>query len=100
MAKNKKTVMIVIPPDGGFGWIVVFAAFWLAFVVDGCMMVFSIYKASLKEDLQVDEMAVMSIYSSQMGIHFLSGPLNSLIIQCTGFRASSIIGILTASLGE
>lgn len=93
-------VMIVIPSDGGFGWIVVLASFWLTFVLEGCVMVFSIYKASLKEELNVSQMHVMTIYSFQMGVFFLAGPLNSLIIQWIGFRPSSIIGILSLAVGE
>lgn len=40
-------------PDGGYGWVIVFAAFMSNLVVDGISTAFSEFKQSYKERYQV-----------------------------------------------
>lgn len=35
------------PPDGGYGWVIVFAAFMCNFIYDGCMYGFGVILPSL-----------------------------------------------------
>ena len=48
--ENKKELEPVLPPDGGFGWIVCAAAFLIQFIVLGTMNNFGILYVKLYED--------------------------------------------------
>lgn len=64
---------ISIPPDGGWGWIVVFASFICNFVADGAIYTFGIFLEDIANTYDTKSSTV-SIGSSLMtGFYFMSG---------------------------
>ena len=48
--REAKKLQVVLPPDGGWGWVVCAAAFFIQFVVLGTMNNFGILYVELYED--------------------------------------------------
>ena len=36
------TELLVVPPDGGYGWVIIFASFLLLAIVEGCVSAFGV----------------------------------------------------------
>lgn len=70
-------MQIVIPPDGGYAWVVVIAAFMSSFAVDGITYSFGkqMSEMSVKLDRRVTEISIIG--SIQLGIFYMSGPVTS-----------------------
>ncbi|CCD72668.1 MFS domain-containing protein [Caenorhabditis elegans] len=64
-------------PDGGYGWVIVFAAFMSNLVVDGISTAFSEFKQSYKERYQESDGLTVFIGSLIIGTYLLVGPLVS-----------------------
>lgn len=98
-------VNIVIPPDGGYGWIIVIAAFVSNFIVDGIAFSFSVsILPGLSKELNLPASKVAVISSVQLGIYYLFGPIACACVNHYGFRvvgavgsAISLIGVFIAS---
>lgn len=55
------TADVVVPIDGGWGWVVVFASFLCCLIVDGIVMNASIFYQSIRTEFGVDS-AEVSFY--------------------------------------
>ena len=64
---------IPTPPDGGYGWLVVFAAFFCNFIVDGIAFTFGVFVNDLRESFGVDMASAALIGSLNSGFYLLSG---------------------------
>lgn len=65
--------LIVVPPDGGWGWVVVLATFFTNFVADGTMYTFAIFVTDISTDIGATKTQVAIVNSLMAGFYYLSG---------------------------
>lgn len=67
------TTYMVVPPDGGWGWVVVAASFMCNLVVDGIIFTFGMMKDSVKADFGVSDSEVALVGALQSGFYLMAG---------------------------
>lgn len=92
-------ILLVVPPDGGYGWVIMVASFLCNAIVDGTMYSFAIYIPDLTAALDATEMQITSIGSVYVSMYYLCGPLVSALINQCGFRTAAIGGTLLTAVG-
>ncbi|XP_063827800.1 monocarboxylate transporter 6-like [Ostrinia nubilalis] len=83
---------ISVPQEGGWGWVVVFAAFWIMFILDGVSFTFGSLLSDMTADLGMADSLVALINSVAVALYFIAGPLASAFINRFGFRACVMSG--------
>ncbi|KAF5282014.1 hypothetical protein FQA39_LY00538 [Lamprigera yunnana] len=94
--KEEATLFIVIPPDGGWGWIVVTAAFFSFLIADGIIYTFGIFIVDMSQSLNCSKSKIVLASAIMTGFFCLTGPLISALINRFGFRKIGILGSCTA----
>ncbi|KAF1747869.1 hypothetical protein GCK72_024335 [Caenorhabditis remanei] len=74
-AQQVEAHLVPHAPDGGYGWVIVFAAFMSNFVVDGISTAFSEFKQSYKERYMSSDALTSLIGSLIIGSYLLVGPI-------------------------
>lgn len=87
------------PPDGGFGWCVVLAAFSVQFFVLGTMNNFGILFTKLLEEFGESKQATSWVGSITYGLMFGTGPIATSVSERIGCRPVAIIGALVGMVG-
>ncbi|CAK5083105.1 unnamed protein product [Meloidogyne enterolobii] len=89
---------IVKPPDGAFGWAVVFASFCTNGIVDGIIFTVS---ASLvpRWERFFNNNTVTNVTSLLAGFYLLSGPLASALANSFGCNTVAVAGAFIAAIG-
>lgn len=64
---------IIIPPDGGWGWVTVVVAFLCNFVADGTMYTFGIFLEDISLAVDVPKESVAVANSLMTGSYYLTG---------------------------
>ncbi|CAF1034173.1 unnamed protein product [Brachionus calyciflorus] len=73
-------------PDGGYGWVILFVAFTISFILDGCMYSFGIILDEIKNHYGVAQEIANLITSFNTGFLFLSGTLSAAFAKQFGCR--------------
>lgn len=87
----------VVPPDGGYGWVIMFAAFMCNVVVDGIIFTFGLVVTSLSESMDVSVSTAAWVASLLTGFYLLAGPFVSALSNRYGFRVVTISGAIMAA---
>jgi len=88
------------PPEGGWGWVVVFAAFLVICVLDGVGYSFGIFLLPLLNDGVTDSRGLLSMAGSlQVGCYGFSSPLVVWLEGRVGARKCCMLGALVSSVG-
>lgn len=87
---------MAIPPDGGFGWVIVIVSFLCNFVMDGIMFSYGLTLPVLSNSIQITESKAAIIGSIQVGMYLLGGPFVSALVNKYGFRVIAITGGLVS----
>ncbi|XP_041979789.1 monocarboxylate transporter 3 isoform X2 [Aricia agestis] len=87
------------PPDGGYGWVVVFASFMCNLVVDGIAYTFGIFLPELVTYFGEGKGTVAWVGSLLSGVYLAAGPVVSALCNKYGCRAVCIAGSLVATTG-
>ncbi|KAL1403612.1 hypothetical protein pipiens_019283 [Culex pipiens pipiens] len=100
-AKNAEppTTSVVVPPDGGWGWLVMIASFLCNTVVDGIVFSAGMFQDPIRLDFGVGKAEVALVSSLLSGFYLLTGPFVSALANRWGFRPVTIIGAVIASIG-
>ncbi|XP_059918272.1 monocarboxylate transporter 8-like [Gadus macrocephalus] len=93
-----------VPPDGGFGWIVVFAATWCNGSIFGIQNSFGILNMMLMEEHadpndQRSQFKVAWVGALAMGMIFLCSPVVSMFTDHFGCRQTAVGGATVAFIG-
>ena len=104
--ENKDTKQKVIPivtlpppPDGGWGWVIVFAGFMINFLGNGSYIALGIFLDSLVEHFETDYQSISIATSISYGVYMCSMPINSVLINLVGCRKVCFVGGAMYSLG-
>lgn len=95
---KEKDKYAVIPPDGGFGWVVALAAMLCNLVCDGTLFAFGTMKIHLQNHFQCSDMLILMVGSVPCGVYLLVGPLVAGLANLYGCRPIIIIGSIGASI--
>ncbi|KAH8294437.1 hypothetical protein KR018_003723 [Drosophila ironensis] len=87
----------LIPPDGGWGWVVVFGSFMIHIVTDGMTYSFGIFHNEFVTYFNEGNGYTAWIASIMVGVTFSSGPISSSFVNRYGCRAVTIAGSILAS---
>ncbi|KAF5301571.1 hypothetical protein FQR65_LT08876 [Abscondita terminalis] len=83
---------IVVPPDGGWGWVVVVASFLSNMVVDGIVYAFGMFLADIGKEFNESTAYVSLVGSLLSGFYLMVGPFTSALANRYGFRFVAILG--------
>lgn len=89
----------VTPPDGGWGWVVVFASFITYMIADGVTFSFGVLYVDFLEHFKESKSKTAWVGSLFMGVPLLAGPIASTLTDRFGCRKVTIAGALLASAG-
>lgn len=98
-SSGNSTEFIVTPPDGGWGWVVVFAAFVTNMIADGVTFSFGVLYVSFLDYFKESKSKTAWVGSLFMAIPLLTGPIASTLTDRFGCRKVTIAGGLLASAG-
>lgn len=89
------------PPEGGFGWFVVFAATWCNGSIFGIQNSFGILHMMLVKDyaVQTSQFRVAWVGALAMGMIFFCSPVVSMFTDHFGCRKTAVGGALVAFIG-
>ncbi|XP_015607738.1 monocarboxylate transporter 12 [Cephus cinctus] len=87
----------VPPPDGGWGWWVVFASFMIHIVTDGVTYSFGVFYLEFLNYFDEGKGTTAWIASILVGITLCSGPISSSFVNKYGCRPVTIAGAILAS---
>jgi len=87
----------VVPPDGGWGWVVMIASFCCNIVVDGIIFSIGLLVSQLSESFHVPVSKTAWVGSLLSGFYLIAGPFVSVLANRFGFRTVTIMGSLLAS---
>ncbi|XP_043258205.1 monocarboxylate transporter 14 [Colletes gigas] len=85
-------VEMVVPPDGGWGWVIVAASFMCNLFVDGIIFSFGVFLNDISEAFAVSKARVALVGSLQSGFYLMAGPFVSALANRYGFRLVAILG--------
>lgn len=86
-------------PDGGFGWVIVIAAFSVQFCVLGTMNNFGILFSELLVEFNESKQATAWVGSITYGLMFMSGPIATSLCERIGCRPVAILGGIIGAVG-
>nr|CAH7749231.1 unnamed protein product [Callosobruchus chinensis] len=86
-------------PEGGWGWVVVFASFVLSMIADGISFSFGLLYVKFLEEFKASSSVTSWIGSLFMAVPLLSGPIMSALVDKYGCRSMTVIGGLVSALG-
>ncbi|CAJ0923750.1 unnamed protein product, partial [Mesorhabditis belari] len=84
--------LLPVPPDGGYGWAIVMAAFFSNFIVDGICTCFTEFKQSYKDEFKGSDALTALIGSLLIGVYLFVGPIVGAMCNKLGARKTVIIG--------
>lgn len=85
--------------DGGWGWMVVFGAFMINVITDGCSYSFGVLFTHLVDHFHATRSSTAWVGSVFNAAPLLFGPFASIIAKRFGFRTATIAGGLIAAVG-
>uniref|UniRef100_A0A1B0FGN1 Major facilitator superfamily (MFS) profile domain-containing protein n=1 Tax=Glossina morsitans morsitans TaxID=37546 RepID=A0A1B0FGN1_GLOMM len=86
-----------VPPDGGWGWMVVFGSFMIHIITDGMTYSFGLFYNEFLNYFNEGKGYTAWIVSIMVGVTFASGPISSSFVNRYGCRAVTIAGSILAS---
>ncbi|XP_047544486.1 monocarboxylate transporter 12 [Vanessa atalanta] len=85
------------PPDGGWGWMVVFASFMIHIVTDGMTYSFGVFYAEFLTYFNEGKGKTAWIVSILVGVTLSSGPISSSFVNRWGCRSVTVAGALLSA---
>lgn len=89
---------VIVPPDGGWGWMVVFGSFACNMIVDGIIFSFGVFLPKISESFNVKTAQIALVGSLLSGFYLIVGPFASALANRFGFRTVAITGSVLGAL--
>ncbi|XP_014280635.1 monocarboxylate transporter 13 isoform X2 [Halyomorpha halys] len=89
----------ITPPDGGWGWVVVFASFMIHIFADGVTYSFGVFHNELVLYFKETEAATSLIASILVGVTLCTGPISSALVNRYGCRPVTVAGAIVGAAG-
>ncbi|KAG5893830.1 hypothetical protein JTB14_018332 [Gonioctena quinquepunctata] len=86
------------PPDGGYGWVVVFASFMCNMIVDGIAYTFGVFLSEIVSYYGESRGKTAWVGSLLSGMYLSAGPLVSALTNKFGCRAVCVSGSLISTM--
>lgn len=86
------------PPDGGWGWVVVFASFMINFIADGVSLSFGILFVDFVDYFDSSKAKTSWVGSIFLSMPLLAGPVASYLIDRYGCQRMCIVGALLSTV--
>lgn len=86
-------------PDGGWGWMVVFASFVISMIADGVSFSFGLLYIEFLRYFRSSKSATAWIGSLFMAVPLMSGPICSALVDRYGCRWMTILGGIISGIG-
>ncbi|GFU45314.1 monocarboxylate transporter 12 [Nephila pilipes] len=99
MKKTSEEAAMPTPPDGGWGWVVVFASFMIHVVADGVTYTFGIFYYEFLKYYGESKGTTAWVASIMVGTTYCIGPIASGLTNKYGCRAVTIAGSILAAAG-
>lgn len=80
------------PPDGGYGWVIVFASFMCNMIVDGIAYTFGLFLNDFINYYGVTKTKASLVGSLLSGVYLMAGPIVSALTNKYGCRVVCIAG--------
>lgn len=93
------TANVIVPPDGGWGWVVMMASFSCNVVVDGIVFSAGAFLKPIGEEFGASTPQTALVSSLLSGFYLLAGPFVSAAANRWGFRPVTIVGAFIAAIG-
>ncbi|KAF6212002.1 hypothetical protein GE061_012520 [Apolygus lucorum] len=90
------TTYVTVPPDGGWGWVIVAASFVCNMVVDGIVFSFGPLLVPIATEFKVSQSQATIAGSLLSGFYLISGPFVSALANRYGFRFTGVVGSISA----
>jgi hypothetical protein len=87
------------PPDGGWGWVVVFASFVMHLIADGCAFSFGVLYVELKDYFDESKGSTAFVGSLFVAMPLLAGPIGGAVTNKYGCRFATILGGFISGTG-
>ncbi|CAH1796576.1 unnamed protein product [Owenia fusiformis] len=87
-----------LPPDGGWGWVIVFGSFICNMLVDGFCFCYSVFFVEFLKEFGESVSKTAFVGSLVPGMYLMSGPFVSALANKVGCRAVTIVGAVIACL--
>lgn len=86
-------------PDGGWGWVVVFASFLIATVADGLAFSYGLIHEKFVQYFETSEAKTSLIGSLFISVPLIAGPIMSALVDRYGCRKMTIVGGIASTIG-
>lgn len=86
-------------PDGGYGWVVVFASFSIQLMMDGVAFSFGLINTVLLEYFEQSTSKTALVSALFLSMPLLVGPVHSNLVDKYGCRTMTVIGGLVGGVG-
>lgn len=90
-------VQISVPREGGWGWVVVAAAFSSIFLLDGIAFSYGAMMSDVAKDFGISDSLACLVNSICIALYFSSGPVVGAMINRFGFRSCIMAGATISS---
>ncbi|CAH1795975.1 unnamed protein product [Owenia fusiformis] len=87
----------LVPPDGGWGWVIVFSSFITNFLIDGVCFSAGIFYLEFLDNYRESKGKTAWVGSTLNGMYLTMGPVAGGLVKKFGCRAVSIAGSLLAA---
>jgi len=86
-------------PDGGFGWVVVAASFFVNMIADGVTFSFGVMFDEFQDEFDCSKAAAAAVVSVFHSLPLLTGPIATWLTDRYGCKYVTILGSIMAAMG-
>ena len=98
-SSSSESLDLPTPPDGGWGWVVVFGSFMVHLIADGCAFSFGVFYIELLDYFKESKGKTAWVGSLFVSVPLITGPIASAVTNRYGCRRATIMGGFTAGVG-
>jgi len=98
-SSSTSTSYSVVAPDGGFGWVVVAASFFVNMIADGVTFSFGIMFEEFQDEFGSSSAATAGVVSMFHAVPLMTGPIATWLTDRYGCRSVTIVGAILAAIG-